>query len=454
MNVLHMPAKLQGTEEAEAGLLSAMMHHNPLIDSVADKLSPEDFSEEFYGHVFGLMVKEHSLGHAVNPITLRPYLQPDGAAVVAGLMGSSGVAVLGARGFAEQILDFAKRRRLSEGLGAVMQAAGDYDTSVADLTADVEATLAEVTRHNEGATELSAADAARRALEASSSADTGVTCGIEPLDRALGPIRKKNLAILAGRPGMGKSAVAISYGIGAAQQGMGVLMFSLEMSAEEIGERALCDVAFDQQYGPAVPYAAIVNGDMTTEQGRTLARAAQALDDLPFHIVDVGGLSVQKLALVVRRWKRRFAAKGQSLDLVIVDYLQKLRVQGQSNRFEVITEISQTLKEVAKDNDLGVLALAQLSRKVEERDDKRPQLSDLRESGQIEQDADAVLFLLRQEYYLRKAEPHPHSAERAEWESALAECHGRIEFICAKRRKGMECTTEGRFFGAYQAVRA
>lgn len=444
---------IPSTAETEAGLLSALMHHNALIDSVADKLRPGDFSEEFYGHVFGLMVKEHSLGHAVNPITLRPYLQPDGAAAVAGLMGS-GATVLGARGFAEQIADFAKRRRLSEGLGSVIASAGDYDTSIADLTANVEATLADVTRQNEGATELSAAECARRALEAASATDIGVTSGIEPLDRALGPIRRKNLAILAGRPGMGKSAVAISYALGAAQQGMGVLMFSLEMSAEEIGERALCDVAFDQQHGPAVPYAALVNGDLSIEQARTLARAALALDDLPLQIVDVGGLSVQKLALMVRRWKRRFAAKGQSLDLVIVDYLQKLRVQGQSNRFEVITEISQTLKEVAKDNDLGVLALAQLSRKVEERDDKRPQLSDLRESGQIEQDADAVLFLLRQEYYLRKAEPHPNSTERGEWESLLAECAGRIEFICAKRRKGMECTTEGRFYGSHQAVRA
>ena len=453
MSVHQLPVKPQGNEEAEAGLLSAMMHHNAFIDTVADKLEPEDFSDEFFGYVFGLMVKEHSLGHAVNPITLRSYLSPEGAAAVAGLAGS-GATVLGARSFADQIADFAKRRRLTEGLTEALAGTASFATPVAEVTAQVEATLAEVTRQNEGATELSAAQCARRALEAAQTSDTGVTCGIEPLDRALGPIRRKNLAILAGRPGMGKSAVAISYGIGAAQQGMGVLMFSLEMSAEEIGERALCDVAFDQQHGPAVPYAALVNGDLTIEQGRTLARAASALEDLPFHVVDVGRLSVQKLALMVRRWKRRFAAKGQSLDLVIVDYLQKLRVQGQSNRFEVITEISQTLKEVAKDNDLGVLALAQLSRKVEERDDKRPQLPDLRESGQIEQDADAVLFLLRQEYYLRKAEPHPNSAERAEWESLLAECAGRIEFICAKRRKGMECTTEGRFYGSHQAVRA
>jgi replicative DNA helicase len=178
-----------------------------------------------------------------------------------------------------------------------------------------------------------------------------------------------------------------------------------------------------------------------------------ALDEMTLlQVIDAASLPVHRLGRMVRRWKRRFAARNQSLDLVIVDYLQKLRAPG-TNRFEIITEISQTLKEIAKENELGVLALAQLSRKVEERDDKRPQLADLRESGQIEQDADAVLFLFRQEYYLERSLPSEWDVKHAEAATALEACRGEIEFICAKRRKGRAGTAKGRFYGAFQAVR-
>jgi replicative DNA helicase len=153
----------------------------------------------------------------------------------------------------------------------------------------------------------------------------------------------------------------------------------------------------------------------------------------------------------VRRWKRRFEARGHRLELVIVDYMQRMKLKG--DRYEAISEISRTSKDLAKDEGLTVCALAQLSRKVEERADKRPQLSDLRDSGQIEQDADTVLFFLRQEYYLRNAEPPTDTEQRAKWEKALSDAAGRVEFICAKRRAGVTGSLMGEFLGPFQAVR-
>ena len=170
--------------------------------------------------------------------------------------------------------------------------------------------------------------------------------------------------------------------------------------------------------------------------------------------MDVGSLNIGRLNMLVRRHARAMAAKGFSLDLVIVDYLQLLSPdhKGRSN-YEAVSEVSRGLKALAKDNELAVFALAQLSRTVETRPDKRPQLSDLRDSGQIEQDADAVLFLLRKEYYLRQEEPDPLSPKRVDWENHLDAVKGQIEFILAKRRNGTTGTAIGQFHGAYQAVR-
>jgi replicative DNA helicase len=258
------------------------------------------------------------------------------------------------------------------------------------------------------------------------------------------------------------TATAVSYAIGAAKRRLtdeagqerqpGVLFISLEMTAEELGERMACDLAFEYQH--QLPYQAVVDGRLSPELHRSLAKAHSEMRDLPIQVIDASGLTIHRIGTIVRRWKRRFEARGQRLDLVIVDYLQKVAGSRGLNRFEAITEISQGLKEIAKLNEVGVLALAQLSRKVEERPDKRPQLSDLRESGQIEQDADIVTFLLRDEYYLAKAEPAQHDeAKHDAWRAALDLVAGEIDFICAKRRKGRETTAKGRFYGAYQAVR-
>jgi len=280
-----------------------------------------------------------------------------------------------------------------------------------------------------------------------------ISCGVIPsIDRLLGRPRMSDLVILAGRPGMGKTAAAISYALGATKNGHGVAFFTLEMSAEQLAGRMAADLCFNGHGG--VPYEGIRNGNLTTEQRMTLARVQRDAEGLPFQIIDAGHLSVGGLARRVRRWKRRMEAKGQKLELVIVDYLQLLSPNTKSdNRNDVVAEISRELKAIAKENQCVVMALSQLNRAVEHRADKRPTLSDLRESGQIEQDADAVMFLFRAEYYLRQAEPDQDDENRGKWEQSLAACQNRIEFICAKNRHGTIGNAYGEFWGGNQAVR-
>lgn len=454
-------APVIGNIEAEAALLGGLMLANNAIDRIADVLGPDDFAEPLHGRIYSAIIKEASLRPgSVNPVTLKLYFDADeamkevgGSAYLFQLTGS-GANVLGINGCAVQVAELATRRRFVERLQQTLADARDFDNSNDKLAAELEAALSEATRKSDdGATELSAADCIQQAREGIDRQEPGVQCGIGPIDEGQGPIYRKDLAILASRPAMGKTATAVSYSVGAARRGHGVLFITLEMSAEQIGQRIACDMCFGSP-SCQVPYSNVTEGRVNEAEARQLARAQLEMKELPFQVIDAGNLSVHRLARMVRRWKRRFTAQGHSLDLVVVDYLQKLRVPGMTNRYEVITEISQTLKEIAKDNDLGVLALAQLSRKVEERDDKRPHMADLRESGQIEQDADVITFLFRPEYYLERAEPPEHQGDKhAEWERQLEASRFELDFICAKRRKGKAGTTRGRFYGAYQAVR-
>lgn len=438
--------------EAEAMLCGALMFDNRLIDGVADRLKAEDFSDPFAGHLFSLIVSERNLGHAPNPITLKPFFDAEGYRTLCSLTGSDGLASMGARDTAEHIRSLARRRRLMEGLQEVLTETRNAETSLEELLSGAESVVADAADEaDEGVAELTGGECIIRVLDQMQANEPGVKSGIGSLDHTLGPIRKRNLAIVGGRPGMGKSALAISYAIGAARNGHGVLFISLEMSAEEIGERMASDLCFDTNV--QVPYSAITNGKLSNDQARQVARSGEFLSTLPLTIVDIGSASLARLGGLVRRHKRRMAAKGHKLELVIVDYLQLVRPDHKtSGLYEAVTEVSRGLKALAKTHDLGVMALAQLSRDVEKRQDKRPMKSDLRDSGQIEQDADAILFLYRPEYYLRQQEPE-NEAERIEWEEACQREQGKLDFIVAKRRRGPEGTAVGTFYTAFQAVR-
>jgi replicative DNA helicase len=247
------------------------------------------------------------------------------------------------------------------------------------------------------------------------------------------------------------TAVAVSYALGSAQNGHGVLFATLEMSSRELAGRMAADMCYRD--GRGIPYGAIRKGSLDEWQRKQVTRAGQHMCTLPFQVVEKGNLTTGRLNMLIRRHKRRMEAKGQKLELVVVDYLQLMRPDRRGSKYEDVSEVSMALKAMAMDHGVAIMALAQLSRLVEQRPDKRPQLSDLRDSGQIEQDADVVLFLLREEYYLRLTEPDESDPKRAGWEASMDTARNRIEFIVAKRRNGETGTAIGQFHGAFQAVR-
>jgi replicative DNA helicase len=446
------------TVEAEAALIGCLMQNNRAIDGAADRVSPDDFAEPAMGRVFSAILREHGLGRNANPVTLKPYFENDEALKELGGMGFlaqlTGASLpIGANDLASQVRELAQRRRLVAGLQETIARADDWETSIEELISDTDKAIAEAVDSNEGIHQPTAAECIEEVLAGFGKADSGVSCvSVPTIDRLIGPAKPKQLIILAARPGMGKTACALSYAIGAAREGHGVLFVSLEMSSTELGARMAADMCFDGQGG--VEFAAINSAQANIDQQREVARAALEMRELPFRVIDIGSVQIGRLGMIVRRHARRMAAQGKKLELVIVDYLQLVRPDHRtSSAYEAVSEVSRGLKAMAKTNGVAVMALAQLSREVEKRADKLPQLSDLRDSGQIEQDADAVMFLMRPEYYLKKEEPSASDPNRLEWERAMSEVRNRLKFICAKRRNGPDGIGEGYFFGQFQAVR-
>lgn len=443
--------------DAEALLIGKLLTNPKAIEKAADTVTSADFHEPFFGDLFGLIVREFSAGRSVSPVTIIPHVIADprfaevgGPAFIASLTGNSAILLTDA---APQIADLASRRRLVEALQATIEQAADLEQSVAAIVDSADAALVEATHTGDPIHQPTGAQCIEEVIAGLDNPIQGVTCRvIGCLDALIGPLRPKQLTILAGRPGMGKTAVAVSYALGAAQSGHGVLFVSLEMSSTELGARMAADLCFDGTKG--VPFSAIRDGSLHASQIRKLQDAAAMMRDMPLRVLDLASLSIGRLNMMVRRHKRRMAAQGQSLDLVIVDYLQLLHGNNRNaSRYEAVSEVSRGLKELAKEYGVSVVALAQLNRDVEKRPDKRPQLSDLKESGQLEQDADNVLFLLREEYYLRSEEPEPNTSAHVEWHHAITEVQGKIEFILAKARNGVVGKRTGQFIGAYQAVR-
>jgi replicative DNA helicase len=274
------------------------------------------------------------------------------------------------------------------------------------------------------------------------------------MDKKLGGLHKSDLLILAGRPSMGKTSLAtnVAFNIAKAYQkgqladgsegtlnGGVVGFFSLEMSAEQLAARILSEAS-------EVPSEQIRRGDMTETEFRRFVDAAKTLESCPLFIDDTPALPISQLAARARRLKRT-----HGLDVLIIDYLQLVRpASAKDSRVNEVSEITQGLKAIAKELDIPVIALSQLSRQVENRDDKRPQLADLRESGSIEQDADVVMFVFREEYYKEREKPGDHDLEKmALWQDEMERLHGKAEIVIGKQRHGpigtVELSFEGRF---------
>ncbi|MDK4804922.1 MAG: DnaB-like helicase C-terminal domain-containing protein [Novosphingobium aromaticivorans] len=445
--------------EAEAAVLGACLMENSLVDALSAIVEAGDFFAAAHGRIWSAILIEQAKGRAFTSVSLKPYLDGDeglkelgGWGYIARLTANIH-GLLAPRELAQQVRDLADRRRMHSALSEVMAALPDSNRPLVEIAADADAAIA--ARASEGFDEADAETAMIAALDALDRGIEGVECRTIPaVDELCGPLEPKSLTIVAGRPGMGKTAFSSSYALGAARSGHGVLFVSLEMSRDQLAHRMLADVAFDDADN-RVPYSAIQKRNLSRWQRETVNAVAKYIAGLPLHIVDAAAMTVGRLDALVRSHKRKMAARGQKLDLVIVDYLQLLHpTSRKASTYEAISEVSRMLKQIAKAHDVAVMALAQLSRSVEQRPDKRPMLSDLRDSGQIEQDADAVLFLYREEYYVMQAEPRDDPDKHDDWQARMDRCRGIIDFILPKRRNGSAGAAQGRFYGVYQAVRS
>ena len=441
--------------EAEQALLGAILVNNDAFDRVSDFLKPEHFSEELHRRIFEIASQLIRAGKIASPITLKTFL---GDHDLGGItlpqylirLATEAVTIINAADFGRAIYDLAIRRNLivigEEIVNVAYDAAVDHPPRAQIEEAERKLyEIAESGRYDGGFQRFSEAltvaiDMAAKAYERDGKL-SGTATGLRDLDRMMGGLQTSDLVIIAGRPGMGKTALAtnIAFNIAKAYQsklkpdgshetvnGGVVGFFSLEMSSEQLATRIIAEQS-------GVPSYKIRRGDITDLDFHRISEAARDMQTVPFYIDQTGGISIAQLTARARRLKRQ-----RGLDVLVVDYLQLLsgsKSKG-DNRVQEITEITVGLKALAKELAVPVVALSQLSRQVESRDDKRPQLSDLRESGSIEQDADVVMFVYREEYYLKNKEPRAGSPEHLTWMSDMERAHGKAEVIIGKQRHG------------------
>jgi replicative DNA helicase len=449
--------------EAEQALVGAIMANNRTFEKVSEFLRPEHFSDPVLGRVFEAAGKLIERGQLANPITLRPFFESDadvaergGAQFLVRLVASV-VGIVNAADYGQLVHDLFLRRELIE-VGEIMVNEAyrpDPDHRALDQIERTEQklfNLASIGTTDRGFTPfkdaLSAAILAAEAAYRREGQLTGVSTGFEDLDKLLGGLHRSDFVILAGRPSMGKTALATNIAFHAAKRfaesngedGAVVAFFSLEMSSEQLATRILAEES-------RIGSEDIRRGKLSDRDFDGLVQASQTLARIPLYIDDTAALSIAGLRIRARRLKRQTKDR---LGLIVIDYLQLLSASGnQDNRVLEIAEITRSLKALAKELDVPVLALSQLSRQVEMRDDKRPQLSDLRESGTIEQDSDVVMFVFREEYYLSRQEPAAGTDKHAKWQDDMEKVHNLAEVIVAKQRHGPIGKVELHFEGRY-----
>jgi replicative DNA helicase len=443
--------------EAEQALLGAVLVNNEAFYRVSDFLEPRHFFEPVHQNIYEITGSLIRVGKIANPVTLKTFLPAD--VDIAGLtvsqylarLAAEATTVINAEDYGRTIYDLFTRRSLivigEEMVNVAFDAPVDF--APRDQIEDAERRLyelAEIGKYDGGFQRFASAlttavDMAARAYQRDGRL-SGLATGLDDLDRMMGGLQHSDLVILAGRPGMGKTSLAtnVAYNIARAWRGDvrpdghietmngGIVgFFSLEMSAEQLATRIISEQT-------EIPSYRIRRGEIDPGDFDRIAAVAREMEAIPLYIDETGGLSIAQLAARARRLKRQ-----RGLDLLVIDYLQLL--QGSSRRaaegrVQEVTEITTGLKALAKELNVPILALSQLSRQVESRDDKRPQLADLRESGSIEQDADVVLFVFREEYYLKNKEPRAGTDEHFKWQTDMEAVHGKAELIIGKQRHG------------------
>ena len=456
--------------EAEQAMLAALLVNNLVYDRVQEFLRPEHFADALHGRIYEAAGKLIQRGQIADPVTLKNLFDQDealkdigGAAYLAELARAA-VTIIDAEDYARAIHDLFLRRQLIDvGTDVVNEAYSfDPDKSAIEHIEETELklfNLAENGQTDGGPQRFN--EVVNRALEQAEAAFqrdshiTGVTTGLQDIDRKIGGMQKSDLIILAGRPSMGKTALATNMGFNAAEAikdpetgaHFKIAFFSMEMSAEQLATRIMAEKS-------GISSDRIRRGEVSEQEFPKIVEAAQAMSHVPFFIDDTPALTVPALRTRARRLKRQ-----HGLDMIIIDYLQLMRgtnSRGSENRVQEISEITRGLKAIAKELNVPVIALSQLSRAVEQREDKRPQLADLRESGSIEQDADVVMFVYREQYYHERAEPKQRADEPDDkfhdrmrrWQEHGEKIHNVAEVNIAKQRHGPIGTIALYFEGA------
>lgn len=436
--------------EIEQALLGAIILRNDIFETVENLVSAEDFYEQIHQALFRQFGEMRSQGTIITLALVRSSLGSSGETLIteqmtvnqyAARLAVEAVSLSQAPSYARQICELAKRRKLADLVEAfcISISSGETASKIAALGIQELDALASSGMSN-SSRDIGISEAVDVAMDRMTfglqnpGKLPGVSTGLSKLDEKTGGLRGGQLIVLAGRPGMGKSALATTMARLMATAGTSVLFYTIEMDAASIASRAVADSSFEDAN---VHYSSIDRGTLSIRQAEAAVEAGRSLKQLPWEFVQQAGMTVTQFAARVRKHKIRLERQGQKLGVVFVDHMQLVAAAQKyaGQRVNEITEISGSLKQLAKDLDIPVVALAQLNRRVEEREDKRPVLSDLRDSGSIEQDADTVIFVFREAYYLENSHGK-NDAEEAARICRLPEIENDLEVIVAKQRSG------------------
>ena len=436
--------ELPNNIEAEQSVIGSILLTNEIFDEVNTIISSKNFYDPMHQKIFSAIENLIFKGMLANPITLKNYFEnekdeinvPDYLVKITKFSSSARQAIE----YSKIIYDMFVRRELIKISETTIDVAklNDLNTSGQSIIENSEKLLFDLAEKGSFNSSIIKFDEAMKlTIEMASNAYkneegiVGVPTGLRDLDDRLGGLHQSDLIIIAGRPSMGKTALATNIAFNAAsklqenKKRSTVAFFSLEMSSEQLSTRILAEQS-------RIKSNDIRRGKISDEQFDKFIETSKNITELPLFIDETPAITIAALSNRARRIKRI-----HGLDLIVVDYIQLMRaVNTKDGRVQEISEITQGLKALAKELAVPVLALSQLSRAVEQRDDKKPQLSDLRESGSIEQDADVVMFVYREAYYLERKEPRPATVEHAEWQAKMNEVSNLAEIIIGKQRHG------------------
>ena len=433
--------------EAEQTILGSILVNNEIFDEITDQLDDNYFFDPIHQKIYKIISNLISKGLLANPVTIKNFFNTKEELVEIGgidyLIKLTKVSTTKnqIKYYSQLLSDLYIRRQLINISEETLEESKNKDLEISgtNILENTERKLFEIAERGEFQRSfVTFKDALKETIDMATAAYkndqgiVGVPSGLTDLDDRLGGLHKQDLIIIAGRPSMGKTALATNIAFNASLNikkndlKTSIAFFSLEMSSEQLSTRILAEQS-------RIKSNDIRRGKINQDDFERFIEASKNLEMLPLHIDDTPAITISALSNRARRLKRK-----EGLDLIVIDYIQLMKSSGYRNEGRVleIAEITQGLKSLAKELDVPVLALSQLSRQVEQREDKKPQLSDLRESGSIEQDADVVMFVFRQQYYLEKQEPKPGTAEHVEWQEKMSQIHNEAEIIIGKQRHG------------------